>query len=314
MESEPPYQYVRGNPTNWLDPFGREPERDKVGTEYVYSCNCGWIDWNHAVVRGQGLIEAIEERQTGTWGWDSLSTHSSEARTFGPIQFSSFTAGEVLVSTNLSSELEIYRVALGIFVSAENLFEAHQGGEFIAPRAWVAEFRTHPSTFSEEDLMSNLIGFHRGLMARRGVGEDQSEKEIEKMCGVVGLELKESGRMEQFVEKQQQIYDQYPTFQKVFEWGNPRLGAWQGSIEVNCMTVDCKKPKVPSGLLWLEPEPPFPYQSTKPTWTWISATAHFAVPFMRQSVDVPAGKLNQMSLNWLSCHSWSAQHIQVCGD
>jgi hypothetical protein len=208
--------------------------------------------------------------------------------------------GEVLVFTNLPNRTDVYRVALGIFISRENLFEAHQGGEFFPLRAWMHEFNIFRSSFAEEDLMSNLIGFYGGLrLVENKWPSTWSQAYYEKLCGVVGLDLKQAGRMSEFIEKQKEIYRQYGNFQQVRTWGKPRLGAWEGSIDIDCQSVGCKNPGVPSEFLGLEPEPPFPYQSTKPTWTWVSAKSHLQSD-QSEERNIPAENANLRPLNWLN--------------
>jgi RHS repeat-associated protein len=67
VETEPPYQYVGGNPVNRVDPSGYLPSKSGIDQSNEYSCDCGWIDWRHVEwVQGWGteLIEAV--RYAGT--------------------------------------------------------------------------------------------------------------------------------------------------------------------------------------------------------------------------------------------------------
>ena len=128
-------------------------------------------------------------------------------------------------------------VALGIFIAWENFFE--QEGQGADPLAGPI------STFSEEDLVSDLIGFHVG---RRQVdyGEDENIafEHFMDACDVVGYDYYKAGKRgnraskEVFKSIQATIYSEYlrengsNPFGKHHLWGCRPSRRWSGEVSV----------------------------------------------------------------------------------
>jgi hypothetical protein len=127
-----------------------------------YTCRCGWIDWGHALPRGAELLKRQIDTELTNWpelGQLNVTLNGSPAYVVnygqemgrGPIRFS--TTRHWVVRKGLP--LDVRRsVALGIFLNASYEFESLQGS---FPFTVVSRGR---SSFSIEDLISNLVGFY----------------------------------------------------------------------------------------------------------------------------------------------------------
>lgn len=135
----------------------RNPNGDKG---LVYTCNCGWIDVGHARPTAarelwhQLINENDRFTQNAIEGFKV--TAFENGRKFGmTIQEQ---RQDFLVSLGLS-EAQKQRVALSIFQEVSLNFETLQNtgivGGFVE---WWSK-----SSFSEEDLVSNLVGFYRAV-------------------------------------------------------------------------------------------------------------------------------------------------------
>ena len=308
VESEPPYVYVRGNPVNRTDPSGYKPLRGGVGTDYVYSCNCGWIDWNHATPRNT-LIKQIRAAQSGVfWAggshWTTIPVWSREGKkgiTLGGV------GGTVSVYRGLADGEMQWSVALGIFISHQNLFETYQGGNPFPLRA-LFENKWRRSSFTEEDLASNLIGFYRGLLNQderfnfstnpvANRTEGGTKQYFERVCKVIGID-EQGNKDSNFKDIQLEIYDRHEKSGFVYNasWGDPVL-RWDWYNV--CPTGKCKDPHVPPELHRISPKGSYPYQSREPTWYWNTVSVRFFGygPAVKH-IDPVA--VSQAPLNWLA--------------
>jgi hypothetical protein len=255
----------------------------------MYSCNCGWIDWTHAGPwPASGILENVGAAQIGNWPPNHYKFIPNirvfeekpieipiDYRDVGtgiyypmvttvklPTIFAGVT-GNVLVSMNLLNPQEEWEVSLGIYISIQNAFETWQGGTpgvvGTTRGAWGGLF--DQSSFSEEDLLSNLIGFHRALLTHRTEGamnDEDTKWHFMKLCGVVGVENLDISDINdlpsEFKQTHRDIYETYMNsggFDPVRQWGRPCLGRLSG---LNCPDA----PKVPSELVRLHPESPTP--------------------------------------------------------
>jgi hypothetical protein len=132
----------------------------------VYTCNCGWFDTGHADSRSRRPnvgAESLWAQITGGSGQSSQKsgesgfkvTYTQDMRKWG------VTAAETrryFVKRGLTTAQK-ESVALAIFMEVSMGFETLQGS---FPWSWVSS-NAKDSSFSEEDLVSNLIGFYMAV-------------------------------------------------------------------------------------------------------------------------------------------------------
>ncbi|GAA0879198.1 hypothetical protein GCM10009119_21660 [Algoriphagus jejuensis] len=137
---------------------------------YSFSTNCAWIDWEHANPgMTRQLIDAVQDAS------DRMATSGSTVpeRIFAPRMESSggpvFLSGVTPVAhiKRVLTSDEVLQVALRIFMLQSLGFEALQN--------WTDSIGS--SSFSEEDLSSNLIAFY---MAARSFNRSN----VETICDV----------------------------------------------------------------------------------------------------------------------------------
>lgn len=141
--------------------------RDDIPDRLIYSCNCGWIDKGHANSRStrpnvgaQSLWQQVVNK-TGTrtrWPFAGYLVEYQQDM-MSRIGVGAAYLGRYLVAENLT-RAQMESVALGIFLEVSYGFESTQW--------WVSIFGLlSSSSFSEEDLVSDLLGFYR--VVRPGV-------------------------------------------------------------------------------------------------------------------------------------------------
>jgi LysM repeat protein len=126
----------------------------------VYTCKCGWLDlghaWFHSSRPNQSAanlwkqVKSEEGEKTPNNLWFKV-TYEQLMSKFGA---SRGTSIEFAVKLGIS-KVEQEQVALGIFMMVSLAFEKVQGE---AQYAWYSD-----SSFSAEDLVSNLVGFYRAV-------------------------------------------------------------------------------------------------------------------------------------------------------
>ena len=141
---------------------------------YSFSSNCGWIDWSHA---DPSLVNTLITRVRNASN-ALQSVGSSPPSATGDLSTPTMTSsvphvGLVLSSASMSVRLlrplsadEVFAVALSLFKKLSVVFETQQ--------QWTDLIGS--SSFAQEDLPSNLIGFYR---AARGY----SRSDIGRFCG-----------------------------------------------------------------------------------------------------------------------------------
>ncbi|MBP2326988.1 hypothetical protein JOF56_007373 [Kibdelosporangium banguiense] len=149
----------------------RVPERADVGSRYDFSTRCGWIDWGHA---SPGLPANLIDRVRQA----SNAFGATPQQEFSTPDMTSTAAGVILSSASVQVRLlralsadEVLQVSLAIFKQLSLAFETQQ--------QWTDLIGS--SSFSQEDLPSNLIGFY---MAARGF----TRTALTPICGVVPQE------------------------------------------------------------------------------------------------------------------------------
>jgi hypothetical protein len=154
----------------------RTPKRDEIDRAYTFSTNCGWIDWTHADNSlATNLIGRVQQasdelKSAGTSATRSTGELTSPTMTSG---FHGIVVHSASVRVRLLRPLsaaEVLSVSLSIFKKLSVAFEAQQEMTDLIRQ----------SSFSQEDLPSNLIGFY---MAAKGYQRGQ----IEQYCGALDM-------------------------------------------------------------------------------------------------------------------------------
>ena len=159
------------------------PSWDEGGTPKIsFTCNCGWIDWSHLNPKGakEFLQKFKDPSLSGTQ--DSpyyVLSYGQDSLRFGLI------GPEVQFSYKVwygLSQPEIYEVALAIFMKVSEAFEREQGTYSLQTPLgpWRPE-TLFGSSFSEEDLVSDLLGFYRAA-------HGYSVADIKRLCRVFNPE------------------------------------------------------------------------------------------------------------------------------
>ncbi len=138
----------------------------------VYSCNCGWIDTGHAnpnstqaFTGAKHLWEQISKetgrrsRKAGVDGFKVTFAQKMGLPLFGFVLFRNGVTNEYFVRGGLSTSQK-ESVALAIFAEVSAAFEAYQGLTIIAAN----------SSFSQEDIISDLIGFYKAVRPETDYG------------------------------------------------------------------------------------------------------------------------------------------------
>jgi hypothetical protein len=197
--------YVEGNPVNYVDPSGRRPERDEIiAGRHVYSCSCGWIDLDHADPDKSkvyfDLLNARPNRPQNIKARDDVLLVTLHIYP-GPFKLSN----NAVIKTGLSDDVK-KEVALGMFMAQEENYENFQ------------DFFGHNSAYSEEDLASDLIGFHMWVngFAESARDDFESWRWLSRTCG---FPLDKNKAKQWSLD----VFDSYPEFGQVYEWATPRL-------------------------------------------------------------------------------------------
>jgi hypothetical protein len=211
---------------------------------------------------------------------------------------------------------EAYEVALGIYIAWENFWEEAQGYGFYA---------LSQSSFSEEDLVSDLIGFYIGYGEVTGT-DPNSLDDFKKLCGVIGYRLYHTDR-DKYVKLQRAIWTTYEfengPFRKHYEWGCRPPGKLTGQITLSyedsamldehhlgmgCTTVRLgdllceQQDQLPTELLRITPQPP------GKNWLWRSGewdlyeiqnrAFHQTPHFVHRVITFDPDEQNDRPLNW----------------
>jgi hypothetical protein len=130
--------------------------RSDIPKDLIYTCRCGWVDKGHAIKTSAErlwsavLNEAGADTQIGGFR-GFLVGFAEEEKRLGVVDG---TRSRYVVRRGLSVAQK-ESVALGIFLSVSYDFEDTQA---TWPHTWVTD-----SGFSEEDLVSDLLGFYEAV-------------------------------------------------------------------------------------------------------------------------------------------------------
>lgn len=152
-----------------------------------YTCRCGWVDWGHALPEGAKTLKTQMEAELAE---GPLLGQMKVFLEGAPAYILSYGQGmgtrrirvdamrHWIVRKGLSLA-QRHSVALAIFMQASMDFEDLQG-------RFPFSIKTANSSYSMEDLVSNLISFHAALTSL-------SQKQLRQICGEVSV--KESYRL-----------------------------------------------------------------------------------------------------------------------
>ncbi|HEX8557746.1 MAG TPA: DUF4157 domain-containing protein [Pyrinomonadaceae bacterium] len=146
---------------------------------YSFSANCGWIDWDHADPGLTGNMIRRVRKASDALAAAAAGGAPATGELTSPIMTSTLpVVGTVLSSASVNVRLlrplsadEVLGVALSIFKRLSLVFEVQQ--------EWTDAIGH--SSFSQEDLPSNLIGFYR---AARGYSREQ----VRQFCAAASAE------------------------------------------------------------------------------------------------------------------------------
>jgi RHS repeat-associated protein len=186
------WSYVEANPIRFVDRTGHFPtEEDVQSGSAEFTCNCGWIDWNHAIKSDELSFALLDDLKyaadnslllPGNWG-----IYFGIPLGAAGIEVDLFRKSAVIPNSSVSGSTNRMRVAVSIFMDANEHFEELQGYW-----DWLPVFgqRLRSSYFSEEDLPSDIIGFYIASQRFSGTGleSEQIIQQIRDVCGAVGTE------------------------------------------------------------------------------------------------------------------------------
>jgi hypothetical protein len=129
----------------------------------VYTCNCGWLDTGHADSRSRRPHVGAESLWREVLGETGIASQKAGESGFKVTYTQDMRRWHVTADATRSyfvkrglTVAQKESVALSIFMDVSIAFETLQGS---FPWSWVSS-RSRDSSFSEEDLVSDLIGFY----------------------------------------------------------------------------------------------------------------------------------------------------------
>jgi len=183
--------------------------------QFVYSCNCGWIDYGHAnPTRAGQIMTLLDARPAAPANVEVRSDRMAYWLSID-IPFPLDVGLMAVARTGLGSG-ERSRVALGMHMGRE---ETREWLQFLAP--WAG------TSFSEEDLASDLLGFY---MALNDIGDARFD---EAAWQWLGHRCNYPLDRDEAIRWSSRVFTGYPAYEKVTEWGAPRL-ICTPQIDVRC--------------------------------------------------------------------------------
>jgi len=163
----------------------------KIGEDFgiIYTCNCGWLDRAHSYpdskCAGMGVANLWKRIQNEDGGNEVMGRHPAYVLSYrqdavkkiGPLKLYP-GAGNFYVVRRKLAPVHKQQVALAIFMEVSLKFEELQN-------SWLARKLTGTdSGYSEEDLVSNLIGFYKALYPKL---------DLDALCKPVSVEASRKG-------------------------------------------------------------------------------------------------------------------------
>jgi hypothetical protein len=160
-----------------------------------YTCRCGWVDWGHASPGSATELKLQVDTEQSNWpglGQMSVRLDGSPAYIINygqgmgikPVMVTAYRHWVVKKGLTAAQRRS---VSLGIFLSASFEFETLQG-------SFPYSIVSGASSFSVEDLISNLIGFYGVYNSIYGPpGQRLYDARMRQLCGEVTV--KESYRI-----------------------------------------------------------------------------------------------------------------------
>jgi RHS repeat-associated protein len=191
------YSYVLARPIVLRDPLGLFPTKvDIESGNAVFTCDCGWIDWNHVAKSQELAFTLIDDLRYASenYEFDPLLNENWGVRIgiplgLGPIEFNLFNGLAVIPNTQVNNS-NVVDLAVSIFMDANEHFEELQGkwGQYPIP---IVGERLKSSYYSEEDLPSDIIGFYIATQRHTKTEGNYSqirEKIENEICNSIGKE------------------------------------------------------------------------------------------------------------------------------
>ncbi len=183
------YAYVAGNVVNLVDPSGmiaRSEIANGNPPRVQYSCRCGWIDWDHVQTFNASqlrhnlrLVKEFADGPARDYHFLYYGIRYTMSLSKGP--FTDHLLDDyAFINAFLVNSPEFYAVfeplVAGIFKEANERFELSQYNRLYAPLFP----RLRRSAFSEEDLVSDLIGLY--LSREYSENTPAARSEVNRLC------------------------------------------------------------------------------------------------------------------------------------
>ena len=180
------WSYAKENPIRFVDRLGLFPtEGDIREGNAEFTCACGWIDWNHVKKSDEVAYALVDDLKYAAQHMrydpflldDRWGIYVGISLGWRDFNLDLFGHEAVVRHSELSTEDRRTSLASSISMDANEHFEENQ-------RRW----GMGSSYYSEEDLLSDMLGFYVGLERFKNVGvsSDQVKQRILSLCGSVG--------------------------------------------------------------------------------------------------------------------------------